>query len=328
MQISDVTNLPLNFEASRVESLIPSQLRGEAQTFIRFMEEYYTFMNQPGNPSYVISSANEQHDLDQVSDEYVENLRALLAPYVPYNIYSSVIKDKRRFFRLLVRYFYNERGSRQSIKDFFRIFYNDEAEIVENFDGSVLLADTFVGDSQDMISSWYPYSYGISTGIPISQWRIPYKALVHPLGWKFFAYLVIVSEGLNSWGAQNRMEINYDSPAVSDWFYTPEFDQELYAGAHSPTSQPSSIYKTILTFDFYMEEQSVSLRGSDILLTIGMGTEGHLVMTKRDFVNNLKCLDESPANLHEFLTFASTEEPFSYSLINDFMNVSSEVIIT
>lgn len=335
MRIAELTNQPLNYEAARVENLIPSQLRRDASRFIEFMEDYYTFMNLSDSPSQLISRANEQHDIDQVEDQYLENIQSLLSPYIPFNLYGNIIKDKRRFFRLLVRYFYTTRGSRDSITNFFRIFFKEEVEIIENFDTSILLSGSgFVpGDSQSMIDQWKPYSYALTTGIPIQKWEIPYKALVHPLGWRFFSYLSIVLTNYpNEWIRQEPDYFSYSSISISSWFKDPP------AGAHSPTSQPSVFYIPNYIFEssnsVYFTDKTGDTTGffaniPDLILDFSTNeNESHMVLTKIDYVTSLKCFDQVPVGLHKYLTFKSTSEPFSYDYENDFINVSSQIIVT
>jgi len=335
MRIAEITNQPLNYESARVENLIPVQLRRDAEQFILFMEEYYAFMNQSDQPSRLISSANEQHDLDQIEIKYLENIQALLAPYIPFNVYGNIIKDKSRFFRLLVKYFYTSRGSRQSIHDFFRIFFNAEVEIFDNINGQILAngADTVPGDSQNMIEQWAPYSYGLGTTVPINKWYIPYKALVHPLGWRFFAYVVMVLNSENIWNTvfPDTKYWNYDSLDISLWHKFPP------GGAHLPTIQPAAAFRSRWVFNFSNDPElffdvntqlAYGRRFAELILIFGPEENvSHMTLSKIDYVRSLKTLDQTPGGLHQFLTFTSTTQPFSYDFVNDFINVSSEVII-
>jgi len=334
MRIAEITNLPLNYESARVESLIPMQLRRDAEKFILFMEEYYAFMNQSDQASHLISAANEQHDLDQIEVQYLENIQSLLAPYIPFNIYGNIIKDKSRFFRLLVRYFYTSRGSRQSIHDFFRIFFNAEVEIFDNVSREILLSGGtgLVGDSQSMIDQWSSYSYGLGTSVPVGNWYVPYKALVHPLGWRFFAYVVMILSSENIWNTvlPDTEYWNYDSLDTSLWHKFPP------GGAHSPTIQASAefINKWILDVSndpaiyFDVNTQfAYGRRFAELILIFGPEENvSHMTLTKIDYVHSLKTFDQTPAGLHKDLTFESTTQPFSYNFGNDFINVSSEVI--
>jgi hypothetical protein len=337
MRIAELTNKPLNYESARVANLIPAQLRGDASKFVEFMEDYYAFMNDSvyDGPSEIISRANEQHDLDQIDDQYIENIQSLLAPYIPFNLYGNLITDKRRFFRLLVRYFYTNRGSRESITNFFRIFFNEEnVEIIENFDRKILIpSDIVPGDSQSMMNQWGPYSYGIGVGIPIDSWKVPYKALVHPIGWRFFAYVnIFLTNYMNQWERIIPDYFSYSPLSLQTWWILPP------NGAHSPTSQPSVFYIpnyiVELTNSIYFSDKTLDkngFTGSTPDLIIDFSTQenvSHMVLTKYDYVSSLKCYDQTPAILHQYLTFYSTTQPFSYDYVNDFINVSSQVIIT
>jgi len=341
MRIAEITNQPLNYESARVENLIPMQLRRDAEQFILFMEEYYAFMNQSDQASHLISAANEQHDLDQIEVQYLENIQALLAPYIPFNIYGNIIKDKSRFFRLLVRYFYTSRGSRQSIHDFFRIFFNAEVEIYNSVSREILLSGGagVAGDSQSMIEQWSSYSYGLGTSVPVGSWYVPYKALVHPLGWRFFAYVVMILSSENIWNTilPDTEYWNYDSLDTSLWHKFPP------GGAHLPTIQASAgfINRWILITsndteflfkdtkqDFDVNDRlAYGRRFAELILIFGPEENvSHMTLTKIDYVRSLKTFDQTPAGLHKDLTFASTTQPFSYDFGNDFINVSSEVI--
>jgi hypothetical protein len=108
-------------EVARIESLLPQQLRGNSQQFVHFLEEYYRFLNEPTEgPSYLISRIIEEHNIDAIVDNrFLNKLKyeiAQGAPESPYVIKAFLLK------RIID--FYNVRGSFESVRYFFRIFFN------------------------------------------------------------------------------------------------------------------------------------------------------------------------------------------------------------
>jgi hypothetical protein len=116
-------------ENTRLQELLPEQLRGTASNLIAFLDNYYTQENVSNAPSSLISLINENQDLDRVLDEtFVESLAQTIAK----NVSASVVTERTFLLKRLVDY-YNLKGTSKSIIIFFQLFYNKIVEVEEPY---------------------------------------------------------------------------------------------------------------------------------------------------------------------------------------------------
>jgi hypothetical protein len=326
MPIIDITKSAYNYETSRVEQLIPRELRTEATNFIELLKEYYRFMNAgegSSGPSLEISRANEQHDLDLINEKYLEQMHAFLAPYVP----NSNIIARRKLLKLIVKYFYNNRGSRESVDTFFRLFFNTTASIIENVDNSILYTEEITEQNSvyqnKLAKAWKPYAYGISTDISVEKWREAYKSLVHPIGWIFFAYLDVRLESLNFYSRIPSYYFDYNSNFLKDWFYLPP------AGCHTPAAQAECSYYATYFIESFVSNQTSPIQDATVF-HLGYTTipeQDRMDLAKIDYVSNLKFNDYAEIAGYRTFTIENTEQEYPQLFSGDFINVSSIVVI-
>lgn len=162
-------------ELARLQSLLPAGLRDKSENLTKFLEYYYKYMNTDG-PSAAVNSLLNAHDLYEMPDEYLASVQDEIASYIP----AAAQMDRRTLFKRIVKYFYNARGSRESAKVFFKLFYNTECTISDPVEGGLI--SSFLKDQQ----YWLPYSYSIGVNIDVKEWEKPYRALIHPVGFRFF----------------------------------------------------------------------------------------------------------------------------------------------
>jgi hypothetical protein len=177
-------------------------------------------------PSNVLYSVLSQIDVDQIDADYLPHIQATLASLVPIPTYistsSSTALNTAPYYKYLsvaelaslrallyqkvVKFFYVTRGSRDSASSFFRIFYNDSCTVYDYNDflgtmttyvqnwltsSGMSLSSTTVSagsavNGQTPIQAWLPFSYAITPSTAQSIFDVPYRALVHPVGFKYF----------------------------------------------------------------------------------------------------------------------------------------------
>jgi len=160
----------------------------------------------PG-PSYVMNSIEQAMDIDTNSEGYLELMQKEIAATIP----RGVTVDKRTLYKQIID-FYRLRGSSDSIEIFFKILFNDTAEVEFPYD-SVLIPSSgnwdvnaalpkggqyldnkgFLSDTivvQDS-KKYQKFSYLIKTGKNLSDWDLSYNRLVHPAGFIYFAEILI-----------------------------------------------------------------------------------------------------------------------------------------
>ena len=119
-----------NRQPVQVESLVPRELREKLGPMITFLEDYYRWMNAQDKlntgfaPSAAISEMCYATDLDEASEQFLDLLQKELAASIP----KKLVADRVKLYKNLIRYFLT-RGSQESVQTFFRIFFNEDAEI-------------------------------------------------------------------------------------------------------------------------------------------------------------------------------------------------------
>jgi len=156
----------------------------------------------PG-PSYVMNTIEQAMDIDKNGLNYLELMQKEIAATVP----RSLTVNKRNLYKQIID-FYKLRGSRDSIEIFFRLLFNDTAEVEFPYDytlipssgnwdtnsslprgGQYLDNKGFLSDSIKLHDShrYQKFSYLIKSGINVSDWEYAYDRLVHPSGFICFS---------------------------------------------------------------------------------------------------------------------------------------------
>ena len=120
MLLSVANSRPRNLESSRVASLFPDTTQESSQTLIKFVEQYYEYLNTTGLPSNEIANITSAKDIDIVSNKYLTEIQSLIARNIP----NSIALDKVTLYKIILQY-YRTRGSEDSIHSFFKIFFDE-----------------------------------------------------------------------------------------------------------------------------------------------------------------------------------------------------------
>jgi len=167
----------------------------------------------PG-PSYVMNTIEEAMDIDNNGLNYLELMQKEIAATVP----RSINVNKRNLYKQIID-FYKLRGSRESIEIFFRLLFNDSAEVEFPYDytlipssgawdinsalpkgGQYLDNKGFLSDNIKLHDShrYQKFSYLIKSGVNVSDWEHAFDRLVHPSGFVYFSEILIFLELIQS----------------------------------------------------------------------------------------------------------------------------------
>ena len=124
--IASASNIskPHNTETTRVYTIIPQAIVNKAKGLVTLLEDYYDYLNTNGLPSCEINRIIDNHDIDRVSNEYLDSIGEEIAKNVP----NSNVLDKVSLYKKIVK-FYSIRGSEDSLYTFFRIFFDEYASV-------------------------------------------------------------------------------------------------------------------------------------------------------------------------------------------------------
>ena len=212
----------------------------------------------PG-PSYVMNTIEEAMDIDNNGLNYLELMQKEIAATVP----RSITVNKRNLYKQIID-FYKLRGSRESIEIFFRLLFNDTAEVEFPFDktlipssgswdvnsslprgGQYLNNKGFLSDSIKLHDSFkfQKFSYLIKSGVNVSDWEHAFDRLVHPSGFIYFSEILIFLEFVESAinNLLSRMPDNQpgiigpeDVPLIVEMFasqYLPNVEAKIHRNA-------------------------------------------------------------------------------------------------
>jgi len=213
----------------------------------------------PSNIIYSILSQLDVGQVDQDFLGHIQNAVAPYVPIPSYMSTTSTVTMnaapfykhltdaelafmRAQLYRKIIKYFYNTRGSRASAVSFFQIFYNDTASIydasnypttVQNYiqawltSSGMTLAATGVSAGasvygQTPIQAWTPFTYVITTGVPggSSTFDVPYRALVHPVGFKYVVQPTVSTNGIIEVSESRMTDARYDYQNAL-WFLDP-----------------------------------------------------------------------------------------------------------
>lgn len=108
-----------------VNSQAPEFIRSDYAKFITFLQKYYQYLESSGNALDIIRNLDTYNDIDVQEDpEILSIFYTLFLPDFPQSI-----KADKKFVLKNIAEFYNSKGSIDSIKAFFRMFYGEEVDI-------------------------------------------------------------------------------------------------------------------------------------------------------------------------------------------------------
>jgi hypothetical protein len=195
---------------SNVRELVPNEIENYATKFITFLEEYYKWMEQSGNPGEVLNSLYTQRDIDFANDAALLKLKEELLASLP----NRFIIDEKTLLKTIST-LYQQKGSLDGFKSFFRIFFGDNIDVYYPWKDVLKPSDGvwdeatgkwrdnrgFLSDRIYLQDSWYyqRFSYDIISQISLDQWEASVSKSLHPAGYKLFGtifLLVIVTLAL------------------------------------------------------------------------------------------------------------------------------------
>lgn len=118
----------------RVADQLPEFIKEEGELFVKFLEAYYEWMDQPDNALGASQHILEFQDIDQTLDKYVEWFLREVAPEIPQ---INKIRD-RDTVKHFARELYRSKGTPKSYQLLFRMIFDEEIEFY--YPGRDLLA--------------------------------------------------------------------------------------------------------------------------------------------------------------------------------------------
>ena len=207
-----------NFQVRKVRDTLPEYFTSEFPTLVTFLEKYYDFLDSAdANHSFGddLKQIFATKDIGEMPNELLNNYVVELAA----NLETGGNFTDTRFALRRLAQFLRLKGSRFSAEEFFRLFFQNKAEVVYGKESVFNIGDsasTIGTESLKFIQNnqlFQTFGLQVKTPIDVSKWNELYKKFIHPAGFYFEGQVVSDTEALLSLTAP--LSIPLDSAATS-----------------------------------------------------------------------------------------------------------------
>lgn len=195
-KLSDYNRRDINLIERKVKEALPEYFRTEYPDLVTFLTAYYDFMNQSDASNNYDIDVKQLYQVRDIPETELANLNRIIKELGAGLENGDLFVDPRFTSRRFAD-FYRSKGSKNSIKEFFRAFFQIEVEVEYPKKQMFIVGESEIGfDSLKFIQNYelyQIYSILIKTGIGTQTWNALYKKYVHPAGWYFQGQ--VVNEG-------------------------------------------------------------------------------------------------------------------------------------
>lgn len=186
-KLKDIGRRDANLINRRVEDTLPEYFTAEYPDTVKFLQYYYDFLDSDGVHAFdnEIKQLSAIRDIGETPKDHLDQLiKELGAGLQNGDLFQDARFSTRRFAD-----HYRNKGSRFSIEEFFRAFFQQDVEVVYPKKDIFTIGQDQIGyDSQKFIQDYARYqvfSILIKIGLGVSTYRSLYKKFVHPAGFYF-----------------------------------------------------------------------------------------------------------------------------------------------
>ncbi len=186
--------------SSEVSSVLPQHISNESPDLEVFLKKYLEFMETDNKALYYLNTISSSRDIDEADETFLPRLQNEIGQAIP----RKFSAEPRLLYKHLTE-LYKSRGTIESIKAFFRFFYDDEVEIYYPKDDMFTPSDGKWFSQTDLIldnpSNFTPsYTYTLTsdttviTGGDDNSDILTFDGLlglIHPAGFIFFGEILL-----------------------------------------------------------------------------------------------------------------------------------------
>lgn len=178
----DTNRRDINLREPQVESVLPDHILAEYPKFVSFLKHYYDFESQNTSLTRFLNNMFETRDVTQTDKDLLSYFED---EYLLGQNYFKGFVDKRTAVKYS-SYLYRTKGTRYSIQQFFKTFFDIEPDVVYTKQYIFTLNESKVGaESSRYLTDnklYQTFAVQIRSELSIAQWRDAYKLIVHPAG--------------------------------------------------------------------------------------------------------------------------------------------------
>jgi hypothetical protein len=234
-KLSDYGRREINLIERKIKEILPEYFRAEYPDLITFLESYYDFVNQDATNDNFDLDIKQLYRVRDIPETELANLNRIIKE-LSAGLENGDTFVNPRFSARRFADFYRSKGSENSIKEFFRAFFQQEVEVEYPKKQMFIVGESEIGfDSLKFIQDYelyQVYSILIKVGIGTQTWDSLYKKYVHPAGWFFNGR--IVNEGVASFGIGN-MPLSIEDSSIG-----PVIVSEAIAQPFAPFTQETA----------------------------------------------------------------------------------------
>ena len=185
--LTDFNRRDVSLRTDDVDAVFPEYFQSDYPNLTTFLEHYYDFMDSDSTFNF----GRELKDLYRNRDIQAASLKNLdqLIFEIGNELTAADIFTEPRFAATRLAKFYRKKGSPESIKEFFRLFFGQEISLSFPKEDLFTVGESRIGyESLKFIRNdtlYQLYSYLITSSLSTSTWSELYKKFVHPAGWFF-----------------------------------------------------------------------------------------------------------------------------------------------
>ena len=180
--LKDTNRREINLRESQVDQTLPSYILQEYPKFVSFLKAYFEFEDQDTS---ITRFLNNMFDTRDVSQTDLDLLNYFEDEFLLGQNYFQGFTDKRTAVKYS-SYLYRSKGTKYSIRQFFKTFFGIEPDVVYTKQYIFKLNESKVGaESARYLTDnklYQTYAIQIRSELSVAQWRDAYKLLVHPAG--------------------------------------------------------------------------------------------------------------------------------------------------
>lgn len=179
--LKDTNRRDINLRETQVDAVLPSYILQEYPKFVSFLKAYYEYEDEKSFNEFL----NNMFETRDVSQTDLDLLTYFEDEYLLGQNYFKGFVDKRTAVKYS-SYLYRSKGTRYSIRQFFKTFFDIEPDVVYTKQYIFKLNESQIGaESARYLTDnklYQTYALQIRSELSVAQWRDAYKLLVHPAG--------------------------------------------------------------------------------------------------------------------------------------------------
>jgi hypothetical protein len=192
-----------SFQNRKVREALPEFYTSEFPTLVTFLEKYYNFIDS-ADGTHAFGSNAQQFFTKKDIKEMPANLLNNLVGELGGGLKTGENFTDRRYALTRLADLAKLKGSRFSLEEFFRLFFQQRAEVEYGKESMFIIGDSAsqIGvDSIKFIQNnelFQTFGLLVKTEISVDTWSELYKKFVHPSGFFFAGQVVSDTEAITS----------------------------------------------------------------------------------------------------------------------------------